>query len=109
LASQWKIEFDPRARRELFDLPDSARKEVVYDILALRDDPTPADSVPLRRLRDYYRIYVNRSRYRVIYRLLGGRRVLILRVRPRPTAYQGLEKWGHDRTNPDEVTITLQL
>ena len=62
------------------------------EILALEDDPLQEGSILLRRTKDYYRVYTHRAKYRIIYRVLPGKRtILIERIRPRRTAYSGLE------------------
>jgi mRNA-degrading endonuclease RelE of RelBE toxin-antitoxin system len=51
-------------------------------------------SVHLRGTKDFYRIYTYRFLYRIIYRVLFGKRtVLVVRVRPRRSAYSGLDRW----------------
>jgi len=55
---KYAIEFTPRADRDIDDLPGEVRRGIGEAILALSDDPTPADSIALtgtlkgsRRLR----------------------------------------------------------
>jgi mRNA-degrading endonuclease RelE of RelBE toxin-antitoxin system len=98
VASLWKIEILTTAQRELDQIADTlgndVRKEILEDILDLQDDPRPAGSVHLRGTKDFYRIYTYRSMYRIVYRVLFGKRtVLVERIRPRPSAYSGLDRW----------------
>ena len=58
------------------------------DILALGEDPFPPGSKLLRGSR-IYSMRVYRGLHRAVYMLSKGR-VLIIRVRPRATAYRGL-------------------
>lgn len=73
--------------------------ELCYDetmdrIGDLREDPTPGDAVCLKHTRDYYRVYVCNKRWRLIYRVFfRQRKVLLVRLRPRGTAYSGFERW----------------
>jgi mRNA-degrading endonuclease RelE of RelBE toxin-antitoxin system len=88
----WAIELLPRAIAGLEDLleqhGDEAFNQALEDILALEEDPTPKDAERLRSTKDHYQIYICRSRYRAIYRILfQKRRVLIERVGPRGSVY----------------------
>ena len=98
MADQWQIEFLAAAQRELDQLADAAGDdaydEILRDILDLEENPLPPGSVHLRGTKDFYRIYTYRSMYRVVYRVLfGKRKVLVERIRPRPSAYSGLDRW----------------
>lgn len=72
--------------------PDTLREDVLEDIFCLEEDPLPVGNIPLRHFRDHYRIKAGRS-HRIIYRILERqRRVLILHVRQRGSAYSGFSK-----------------
>lgn len=98
MADAWKIEIAKSAERDLDqiaeDLGDDAYDEILQDILDLEEDPTPDGSIHLRGTKDHYRIYTYRSMYRIIYRVLFGRKkVRVLIVRPRGNAYSGFDRW----------------
>lgn len=59
----------------LQDHGDDAFDQALNDILALEEDPTPEDAEHLRKTRDHYRIYICRSLYRAVYRVLFGKRI----------------------------------
>jgi hypothetical protein len=49
-------------------------REALERIGDLREDPTPSDAMLLRSARDYYRIYLCRNRWRLIYRVFFRRK-----------------------------------
>ena len=107
LATNWTIDFLPSARRDLHSLKIDLSERVYRDILEqigdLREDPTPAEAVHLRRTKNLYRIRVEEN-HRVIYRVsFGQRRILVVTIRPRGEAYIGWVKWGADRTTPWDI------
>lgn len=112
MASSFEIELRGRAKRHLqamLDLEgDAAYMAALRDIQRLGEDPFPEDATKLRRNVKRYRIYTYRSRYRIVYTVTKDR-VIIERVLPRPFAYSGLEKWGRDRTNPDQQSFTRRV
>ncbi|MBV8729120.1 MAG: hypothetical protein JO336_04860 [Acidobacteriia bacterium] len=99
MESKWKIRIEAPALRELRALLESEGNRAYYaildDILALEDDPLPKGCIRLRKTKDFYRIYAHGAKCRIIDRVLtSSRKILIERVRPRPTAYSGLDRWG---------------
>ena len=95
---RWDLILTRQADTQLEDLldeeGDDAYDQALDDLLALEDDPIPADAQKMRGTNDYYRIYICRSRYRAIYRVLRTRRiVLIARIGPRGSVYRGFERW----------------
>ena len=89
--TEWKVNFLPSASSELDQLNDSVREQAIQSIADLAEDPFPAGYIPLRGHHHLYRIRFYRDQYRVIYRVSEvERRVLILRIRRRGTAYVGL-------------------
>ena len=70
--------------------------ESLEDLLALGEDPTPLDSQRMEHTKDHYRIYIYRSLYRAVYRvLLMKRKVLVSDIGPRSSVYLkgGYERW----------------
>jgi mRNA interferase RelE/StbE len=83
----FRIEFRPRAVRDLKALPKAARSRIVSKITSLGSDPYPQEARKLTGEKDLYRIRV--SDYRVIYQarhevLL----VLVVRVGHRKDIYR---------------------
>ena len=98
MADPWQIDIQRGAKRDLDqlakELGDVAYDQILEDILDLQEDPLPPGHVRLKGTRDSYRIYTYRSLYRIVYRVLSGkRRILIDRIRPRGSAYSGLDRW----------------
>jgi len=95
---RWKLMLTPGADSGLENLleehGDDAYDEALNELLALMEEPIPEDAQHLRRTKDYYRIYIYRSLYRAIYRVLVGKRiVLIERIGPRRSVYRGFDRW----------------
>jgi mRNA-degrading endonuclease RelE of RelBE toxin-antitoxin system len=88
----WGVSILPPAENELDDLPDNAREECTQLIIDLAEDPFPAGHLKLSGARDLYRIRAYGERLRIVYQVNERRQwVFIWRVRPRATAYIGLE------------------
>ena len=67
------------------------KDEAAQTLADLIESPIPFDAIPLRGYPDSYRIRLYRDQYRILYRISEHqRRVIVERVRPRGTAYQGL-------------------
>jgi mRNA interferase RelE/StbE len=81
----WPVEFDPAAERELDDLDPSVRKRVMRRLVELADDPIHAANV--KALGDgAYRLRV--GDWRVIYALVSGNTLRVLKVAHRREAYR---------------------
>ena len=98
MASAWNVEVLAEANRNpqgiQRELGEDVYSEIMRDILALEEDPTPAEAALLQGTKDLYRIYTYRSLYRIIYQvLIRQRRVLVVRVGPRSTVYSGFDRW----------------
>jgi mRNA-degrading endonuclease RelE of RelBE toxin-antitoxin system len=91
MADGWSVEFRPSALRELRQLEDNANAEALQVIQELSEDPFPQDAVGLRGHPGVYRIRCCRDAYRIVYSVSRKKRkVIVQRVRPRQSAYQGL-------------------
>jgi len=97
---RWEVELLPSARAGLMEIleehGDDAFDQALNDILALEEDPTPEHAEHLRKTKDHYRIYLYRSLYRAIYRVLSGKRlVLVERIGRRGSVYLtgGYVRW----------------
>jgi mRNA-degrading endonuclease RelE of RelBE toxin-antitoxin system len=93
MASAWRVDFALSARREFHELDDRAKAEAKKAIADLAEDPFPDESIQLRANPGFYRIRFYRDAYRIVYSVSEKqRKVIIQRVRPRRSAYYGLEK-----------------
>ena len=93
----WKLILSSEADSGLEDIlekyGDDAYSEALNDLLALEEDPIPEHAQHLRRTQDHYRIYIYRSLYRAIYRVLSGKRIVVVeRVGPRSSVYRGFDR-----------------
>ena len=88
---RWRVEMLPAARRELMALRNPIQNRVRAAIGALADDPTPADSIPMRgKGVGLHRLRV--GTYRVVYRVQAHRvSVLVIRIDHRSEVYRGYE------------------
>jgi mRNA interferase RelE/StbE len=70
---------------------DRVKAEAAQAIQSLAEDPLPEGSLELRGHPKVYWIRCCRGSYRIVYRVSAQqRKVIVLRVRPRASAYQGL-------------------
>jgi mRNA-degrading endonuclease RelE of RelBE toxin-antitoxin system len=89
---KWRLEIPPGVKKELDALPDRVWLEAMEMIAAIDEDPFLSGAEALRGHTDVYRIYFYRNRYRVVYLVSKKQyRIVLWRVRPRGTAYIGLE------------------
>lgn len=100
LERRWAVELLPAAKAGLLEIldqyGDDAFHQALNEILALEEDPTPEGAERLHNTKEHYRIYIYRSRYRAIYRVLARRRtVLVERIGPRGSVYLkgGFVRW----------------
>jgi mRNA-degrading endonuclease RelE of RelBE toxin-antitoxin system len=88
----WTVELDPRARKEIDELPDPAKREARHVLKDLHELPIELADTVLEEHDGLYAARFYRGRYRMLYRVsLKQRRVIVLRARPRETVYEGLE------------------
>jgi len=88
----WTVEFDPPARKEIRDLPDAAKLEARHLLEGLQESPVELADTVLEGHSDLYAARFYRGRYRMVYQVSRKQhRVIVLRVRLRETAYEGLE------------------
>ena len=88
---RWAIVIDRQPQKEIRRLPSDLRQRMDKAILALAEDPRPADCKPVKDApRGTYRVRV--GAYRVIYTVLDAEGVVVVaRVRRRDeSTYQGL-------------------
>jgi mRNA-degrading endonuclease RelE of RelBE toxin-antitoxin system len=87
----WKIELSKLARREFRSLDDGPRQAAAALIADLGEDPEVVPSIELRGKPQIRRARFHNDRYRMIYQIArSGKRVIVKRIRPRATAYEGI-------------------
>jgi mRNA interferase RelE/StbE len=70
----YKVEFFPDAEKDFDALDGSIRKEVAEKIDALAENPflgKPLGKKYGMDLTGFYKIYVSKKKYRIVYRLIG--------------------------------------
>ena len=87
----WHVNILPSARLELLALRNPIQNRIRTAIQALGDDPTPADSIPMRdKGIGLHRLRV--GSYRIVYRIQSERvRILVIRIGHRSEVYRGWE------------------
>jgi mRNA-degrading endonuclease RelE of RelBE toxin-antitoxin system len=89
--SGWDVRLTASAGRELASLSDALAEATSLLAEELSENPFPPDAEALKGHRDWYRVPFA-SGWRMVYRVSrSNRRVLITRIRPRGSAYEGLE------------------
>ena len=84
----YRVEFRPRAAKQLRDLPTNIRTTIARVVAALADNPRPQGAVQLKGA-DIMRVRVRD--YRVIYQIEEERLlVLVVRLGHRRDVYRGL-------------------
>jgi mRNA-degrading endonuclease RelE of RelBE toxin-antitoxin system len=88
----WKVDLKPVARRELRLLEEGPKRDASELLQDLGEDPFSVPAIALRsHPPDTMRARFHHDRYRMIYQISKPeRRVVVSRIRPRPTAYRGM-------------------
>jgi mRNA-degrading endonuclease RelE of RelBE toxin-antitoxin system len=91
-SSGWDVRLTADADREHRKLTDALLEGATIRFEELAEDPFPADSIELDNHPDLRRVPLEGD-WRILYRVSrSNKRVLILRIRPREIAYEGLER-----------------
>jgi mRNA-degrading endonuclease RelE of RelBE toxin-antitoxin system len=94
--SPWSVKLTSIAQRDMDELNDSVRAAALEVLGVLEDDPFPYGSNPLRGYTNLYRVKFYRDAYRLIYSVSEKKRLVIVeRIRPRATAYDGMRDPRH--------------
>ena len=81
--ASYLLNWRPKLRRKLRDLPASLRSEIAAIVLGLKEDPYPPNSVPLRRDLAHLR-KIRTDGWRIIYQVKEADRIVVIReIRPR--------------------------
>jgi mRNA-degrading endonuclease RelE of RelBE toxin-antitoxin system len=89
----WTVELTAKARRE-YRLLDEGTKQAAVELLQdlAEEGPLMIPAIELRGNPDTWRVRFNGERYRMLYMVSRSRkRILVIRIRPRPTAYDGMK------------------
>ena len=86
---EYRVRLSDDAQAEMARLSPNPRRDVNDVIARLRSGPDLHLDLPLQGV-DLYRALAGR-RWRVIFEVLPGRRIMVRRIRRRREAYQGIE------------------
>jgi mRNA-degrading endonuclease RelE of RelBE toxin-antitoxin system len=98
----WTIELSKSARRE-FRLLDEGAKQDAMEILQdlAEEGPVVVPAIELKKYPDAWRARFHHERFRIVYLVSRTRkRIVVIRIRPRPIAYVGLKKPGPKNRKP---------
>jgi len=88
----WTIELRKSAQRELRQLEDGPKRAAEELLQDLAEGPTLVTAIEMRGNPGVWRARFHHERYRMIYQISRGRKhILVTRIRPRPTAYEGMK------------------
>ncbi len=92
MPAKWELRLVTSADRDVARLPRGVVAEAVATIEDLAEDPFPPGVITMRRYNHVYRVRFANDAYRIVYRVdLNKHLILVLRVRPRPSAYVGMK------------------
>ena len=82
----------PSADRDLRRLDDGPQRDAIELIDDLSEDPSLVSAIELRGHPGIWRVRFHHDRCRMIYQITKSqRRILVMRIRYRPTAYEGMK------------------
>ena len=94
--STWTVEFEPAARREYTQLEEGPRRSAASVIAEqIEEGPELSGAILRRGYRDTWRVRFHNDRFRMVFEAFRKRRqIIVIRIRPRSTAYRGLRNGG---------------
>ena len=98
----WTVQLSKVARRDLRQLDEGPRQAALELLDDLRElGPALIPAIELRHYPDTWRARFHHELYRMLYLVAKGqKRIIVKRIRPRPTAYIGLKKPGPKKRKP---------
>ena len=85
----------PVAERDLHRLDDGPRRDAIELIADLGENPALVPAIELSGHPGVWRARFHHDRCRIVYRITKAqRRILVIRIRPRATAYDGMKRKG---------------
>lgn len=90
--NRWKIELTKSALKEFRQLSEGVKREAAELFEDLVEDPAIVPSIEMRGHKNMWRSRFYSDRYRMVYRILKAeKRIRVIRIRPRSTAYDGMK------------------
>ncbi len=88
---RWRVSRNPESEAEYQRLSPERRRKIKRAMRELEAGPTTSGAKELEGHPDVWSVRVDR--WRIVYEIDWERRaMLVTRIRPRPTAYEGLER-----------------
>lgn len=86
-----RVGLTDEAKAQLRTLAPIPKRSVREQLRAMEQDPYGPDTIPMKSDRPLFRVRV--GDYRILFRPRPGiREITVFRIRPRETAYEGLER-----------------
>lgn len=90
--SGWTVELLESARRDLRLLGDGPQQDAIALLDELAEDPMLVQPIEMSGKANVWRVCFHGD-YRLIYQIAKAqKRVIVLRIRPRSTAYEGMKR-----------------
>ena len=99
---RYRVSLSDDAKQDMRGLSPNTKGDVKEVLERLRSGTDRELDLPLQGV-DLYRAYAGR-RWRVVFEVLPGRRILVRRIRRRPDAYQGIEHPGRQELREAEAS-----
>ena len=91
MPSSYRVILTDEAKEERRALSPRPRRDVKFELRKLSEGTERPNVVPLEGIPDTWRVRVNRLR--IIFELEEAERIIrVTRIRPRKTAYEGIER-----------------
>lgn len=91
--SGWTVELSKSAQREFRHLDEGPKRDAAELPEDLREQGPLVPALELTANPDNWRVRFHHDRYRIIYQISRSRKhILVTRIRPRPTAYEGIKR-----------------
>jgi mRNA-degrading endonuclease RelE of RelBE toxin-antitoxin system len=88
----WTVELLASARKDLHKLGDGPQQDAIALLDELAEDPMLVEPVEMRGKANTWRVRFHGD-YRLIYQIAKAqKRVIVLRIRPRSTAFEGMKR-----------------
>jgi mRNA-degrading endonuclease RelE of RelBE toxin-antitoxin system len=91
--NRWTVDLLPAAQKELARLENGPLQEAVSILEDMRENgPEFIPAIELRANPATWRARIHHDRFRMLYQVSRTKkRIVVIRIRPRPSAYEGLK------------------
>lgn len=89
----WTVRLTKSALREFRKLPEDAKLDVLDLLEDLKAGPDEVSAIELQHYPRTRRARFHHDSHRIIYEVSKSKKlILVIRIRPRPTAYEGMKR-----------------